>query len=78
VSENGLLRKKFGPKRNKTRGNRRKVHKEEFYSSLCVHQILLGGDGIKEGELDGAWGESEMHTELESLKGRYHSKELGG
>jgi hypothetical protein len=41
VSENKVLRKRFGPKREKVAGDWRRLHNEELHN-FTLHQILLG------------------------------------
>jgi hypothetical protein len=52
VSENRVLRRIFGPKRDKVIGEWMKVHNEELQDPYSSH--ILSGDKIEKNEIDGA------------------------
>jgi hypothetical protein len=75
VSENRVLRRIFGPKREEVAGGWRRLHNEE------LHQILLGGSN--QGGCNGrvmwhAWEMRNVSMFLsEDMEGRDHSEDDG-
>jgi hypothetical protein len=81
VFENRVLRRKFGPKRDEVKGERRKLHKGSFI--ICTHpQISLGRSNQGERGGWGMWHARERRENCtrfwwESSKERNHLKDQG-
>jgi hypothetical protein len=80
TSENRLLRRIFGPKRDEVTGDWRRLHNEELHNSSASPNIIrvIKSRRMRWAEHVGCVGEM-INTIfwLEALKGRDHSENLG-
>jgi hypothetical protein len=80
VSENGILRRIFGPKREEVAGGWRRLHNEELHNLYDSPNIIRAI--IKENEIGvtcSTYERRKMHSRFwsENLKGRDPSENLG-
>jgi hypothetical protein len=61
VSENGVVRKLFGSKREEASGDWRRLHNEELHNLYALPNIIRGVIKLKMGEIGGEFSTHEIN-----------------